>query len=79
MIRKIKDYLIDMRAYSKINQSLIKGQIMSSNRHIDLTNPLTWEFSGFSQNGEDGILEILRKQLLKRIFPRNRFFRWSRK
>ena len=32
-------------------------------RNIDLTRPETWEFSGFSQNGEDGILDVLRKQL----------------
>lgn len=32
-------------------------------RSIDLKVPATWEFSGFSQNGEDGILDVLRKQL----------------
>lgn len=32
-------------------------------RTINLNQPTTWEFSGFSQNGEDGILDILRKQL----------------
>lgn len=32
-------------------------------RKIDLSNPDTWEFSGFSQNGEDGILDVLRDQL----------------
>lgn len=32
-------------------------------RNIDLSQPATWEFSGFSQNGEDGILDVLRKQL----------------
>lgn len=26
-------------------------------RKIDPTNPATWEFSGFSQNGEDGIID----------------------
>ncbi len=39
-------------------------------RDIDLTRPDTWEFSGFSQNGEDGILDILRK----RLNSRNRYF-----
>jgi len=32
-------------------------------RNVDPTHPATWEFSGFSQNGEDGILDVLRKQL----------------
>lgn len=36
---------------------------MMSARNIDLKKPETWEFSGFSQNGEDGILDVLRKQL----------------
>lgn len=37
---------------------------MMQARSIDLTKPATWEFSGFSQNGEDGILDVLRRQLL---------------
>lgn len=39
-------------------------------RKIDLTKPETWEFSGFSQNGEDGILDVLRSRLLNA----NRYF-----
>lgn len=38
---------------------------MMQGRRIDLTRPATWEFSGFSQNGEDGILDVLRKALNK--------------
>lgn len=37
---------------------------MMQARKIDLTKPTTWEFSGFSQNGEDGILDVLRSQLM---------------
>lgn len=40
------------------------------NRCVDLKNPTTWEFSGFSQNGEDGLIEVLRKQLISS----NRYF-----
>jgi hypothetical protein len=36
---------------------------MMSARKVDFRFPQTWEFSGFSQNGEDGILDILRKHL----------------
>jgi hypothetical protein len=32
-------------------------------RNIDLKLPASLEFSGFSQNGEDGILDVLRKNL----------------
>ena len=50
--------------------ALGKGGAMMQARNIDLTQPGTWEFSGFSQNGEDGILDVLRKQLLSS----NRYF-----
>jgi hypothetical protein len=43
---------------------------MLAARRVDLTRPSTWEFSGFSQNGEDGILQVLRSQLLSE----NRYF-----
>jgi hypothetical protein len=43
--------------------ALSKGAAMMHARNIDLTRPDTWEFSGFSQNGEDGIIDVLRRQL----------------
>lgn len=43
---------------------------MSARRVVDLTDPGTWEFCGFSQNGEDGILDVLRK----RLRATNRYF-----
>ena len=39
-------------------------------RNIDPTHPLTWEFSGFSQHGEDGIVDYL----CSRMTTRNRYF-----
>ncbi|HKW38418.1 MAG TPA: hypothetical protein VJO54_11460 [Burkholderiales bacterium] len=36
---------------------------MMNARKIDLAAPSSWEFCGFSQNGEDGILDVLRSQL----------------
>jgi len=63
MIKKLFNYLLDVRDRQRINIALSKGAAMMHARNIDLTQPGTWEFSGFSQNGEDGILDILRKQL----------------
>jgi hypothetical protein len=39
-------------------------------REIDATDPQTWEFSGFSQSGEDGIIDYL----CSRMTAHNRFF-----
>lgn len=63
MITKLLNYLLDLRIRQKIIIGLSKGAAMMAARNIDLTRPATWEFSGFSQNGEDGILDVLRKQL----------------
>ena len=64
------NYLLDTRDRQRINIALSKGGAMMHARNIDLTQPATWEFSGFSQNGEDGILDVLRKNLLES----NRYF-----
>ena len=60
MIKKLFNYLLDVRDRQRINIALSKGAAMMHARNIDLTQPGTWEFSGFSQNGEDGILDVLR-------------------
>src|SRR5574341_1854921 len=70
MIKRITNYLSDMRDRQRIGIALSKGGAMMHARNIDLTKPETWEFSGFSQNGEDGILDVLRSQLLST----NRYF-----
>jgi len=63
MFAKLYNYLHDVVDRQRINIALSKGAAMMQARDIDLTQPSTWEFSGFSQNGEDGILDVLRKQL----------------
>ena len=70
MIKKFMNYLLDVRDRQQMAIALGKGGAMMHARNIDLTQPGTWEFSGFSQNGEDGILDVLRKQLLSS----NRYF-----
>ena len=70
MIRKLLEYLWDARGRQRMCIALSKGGAMMLARNINLTQPATWEFSGFSQNGEDGILDVLRRQLLSS----NRYF-----
>ncbi len=63
MIRRLMNYLLDVRDRQRIAIALSKGAAMMHARNIDLKLPASWEFSGFSQNGEDGILDVLRKNL----------------
>ena len=70
MMRRLLNYALDLRDRQRMIIALSKGSAMMHARKIDLTRPETWEFSGFSQNGEDGILDVLRHQLKKT----NRYF-----
>ncbi|MEI6300034.1 MAG: hypothetical protein WCR74_01195 [Betaproteobacteria bacterium] len=70
MIKRAINYLLDVRDRQRIAIGLSKGAAMMQARNVDLTRPASWEFSGFSQNGEDGILDVLRKHLL----ASNRYF-----
>lgn len=64
------NYLLDIRDRQRIAIALSKGAAMMQARNVDLKAPASWEFSGFSQNGEDGILDVLRK----RLNASNRYF-----
>lgn len=64
------DYMSDLQHRQRINIALSKGGATMNARRLDLSRPGSWEFSGFSQNGEDGIIDVLRGQLL----APNRYF-----
>lgn len=63
MISRLRNYLLDLRDRQRIAIALARGGATMHRRAIDMTRPSTWEFSGFSQNGEDGILDMLRSHL----------------
>lgn len=63
MLGRAIDYLIDYKDRQRIAIALAKGGAMMLARSVDPQDPRTWEFSGFSQNGEDGIIDVLRRQL----------------
>lgn len=46
-----------------IQKGLSKGAAGAASRILESTNPLSWEFSGFSQNGEDGIIDYLTRKI----------------
>ncbi|EIL99429.1 hypothetical protein LRK24_14930 [Rhodanobacter denitrificans] len=63
MLSRTIAYLIDYKDRQRIAIALAKGGASRAARQVDLKHPATWEFSGFSQNGEDGIIDVLRSQL----------------
>jgi hypothetical protein len=56
-------FLLGLRDRQRINIALTKGSISKLNREVNLQDPSSWEFSGFSQNGEDGIIDVLCSQI----------------
>lgn len=54
----------------QINNGFSRAVANINLRNTDRSNPVTWEFSGFSQNGEDGIIDYLITQLKRK----NRYF-----
>ena len=70
MIKALKQYLMNTRSLQRINIALSKGAVTSSLREIDPTSPSSWEFSAFSQNGEDGIIDYL----TTKVKNSNRYF-----
>ncbi|MAD94411.1 MAG: hypothetical protein CML33_02830 [Rhodobacteraceae bacterium] len=59
MLRKIETFLSALRSEVYISQALARAAATQSRLDIDEKRPQTWEFSGFSQNGEDGITDFL--------------------
>ncbi len=70
MLTKFLRYLKALRSMQRVNMALARGGATSALRALDFTDPVSWEFSGFSQNGEDGIIDVL----VRRISHPNRYF-----
>lgn len=51
--------LITVLYLNQVNLSLSKAAALIPLRKIEAANPSSWEFSAFSQNGEDGIIDYL--------------------
>jgi hypothetical protein len=64
------DKLFRFLSTDRISLALARGAAMRGARSIDPKRPETWEFCGFSQNGEDGVTDYL----LSSITSPNRYF-----
>ena len=62
--------LQSLRDALRISQALSRGAATASTRQLNHLDLNSWEFSGFSQNGEDGVIEVL----LQHLHHRNRTF-----
>jgi hypothetical protein len=55
LLRKAPEVLIEERVAARF----ARAAATAAARNFVLTNPLSWEFGGFSQHGEDGIIDTL--------------------
>ena len=67
---ELKALVTGARAHPRLSLALARASATSALRQIDPTVASTWEFSGFSQNGEDGITDYL----CSRLRSPNRYF-----
>ena len=67
---RLKQYQLQARAHPRIAMALARAAATSALRQLDPVRPSTWEFTAFSQNGEDGIIDYLCGRMLR---P-NRYF-----
>lgn len=74
MLGKLKTKILNryegLEIESRIGAAMARGAATAATRQIDPTNPITWEFAGFSQHGEDGIHDYL----ISNLKSRNKFF-----
>lgn len=69
MLKKIVNYLHTSRTLARVNMALSRAQ-SGNYRNLCAKTPTSWEFCGFSQNGEDGIIDYL----CQKIINPNRYF-----
>ena len=64
LVRYIAREILHPVVGKKITAALCAVAATAPLRSIDHTNPVTWEFAGFSQNGEDGVIDYLTRKAM---------------
>ena len=62
---ELRDFQGRLRTHPRIAMALARAAAGIALRRVDPTRPSSWEFAGFSQNGEDGIIDYLCDRLVK--------------
>jgi hypothetical protein len=70
MIATLKRILRENRSLHRMSFAVAHAAATAPLRQLNPSKPESWEFSGFSQNGEDGLLDFITTRLLE---P-NRYF-----
>jgi hypothetical protein len=60
---KFKIYFRFIFFLKEIKIGLSRGAVGASTRNLISNRPISWEFSAFSQNGEDGVIDYLASQV----------------
>jgi hypothetical protein len=62
-LQELTDTLARVEIQGKMQSAFARAAATAAVRVIDPANPESWEFSGFSQHGEDGIIDYLIGQM----------------
>ena len=68
--KQLNEKYARLAALERVNIALSRAAATSSLRSVNPAEPITWEFGGFSQNQEDGIIDFLCRQ----VQDPNRYF-----
>jgi hypothetical protein len=63
MLRQVLENQRRLEAQTRVATAMARASLTRSLQPLNPADPNTWEFSGFSQHGEDGITEQLTRQL----------------